>query len=101
MILSPSAGASSGGRATPLSSAVASCVPPLMALGAALRPRVAADAGPGGLGAAGRGGARGGAGGLGAGGGGRDPAARGTVGLRRRVRDAAGHGLDHLGPRLG
>src|SRR4051812_50180974 len=51
MILSTSAGASSGGSATPLSSAVASSVPPLIALGAAPRLRVAAEAGPGGLGA--------------------------------------------------
>src|SRR3954467_6029298 len=50
MILSTSAGASSGGSATPLSSAVAVCVPPLIALGASPRPRVAADAGPTGFG---------------------------------------------------
>src|SRR4051794_41950615 len=50
MILSTSAGASSGGSATPLSSAVAVCVPPLIALGASPRPRVAAEAGPTGFG---------------------------------------------------
>jgi hypothetical protein len=50
MILSTAAGASSGGSATPLSSAVAFFVPPLIALGVLSRSRVP-EAGPVGLGA--------------------------------------------------
>ena len=52
MILSTALGASSGGSATPLSSAVALRVPPLIALGVSPRSRVE-DAGPVGFGVAG------------------------------------------------